>query len=195
MTDQQNEQYLQQLLAKAAAGELRPKDRFDIPPQEMPEQDPAVRRRNVTEVALGYTEIQARLEAMRCLQCKTAPCSQGCPVGIRIRDFVTAIAAGRYTEALDIIKDNSLLPAVCGRVCPQEVQCQETCTVGLKFKDVEKAVSIGRLERFVADLDHGDGAVPAVAPPTGRKVAIIGSGPGGIVAAADTRRAGHHVTV
>ncbi|UCD53655.1 MAG: NADPH-dependent glutamate synthase [Phycisphaerales bacterium] len=161
----------------------------------MPEQDPSVRRCNVSEVALGYTKMQARLEAMRCLQCKTAPCVQGCPVQIRIRDFVTAIAQGNYPEALDIIKENSLLPAVCGRVCPQEVQCQAKCTVGLKFKDVEKAVSIGRLERFVADLDHGEGAVPSVAPATGKKVAIIGSGPGGIVAAADTRRAGHDVTV
>ncbi len=195
MTDEERQKQLQDLLAQQAAGGLKPKDRFEIPPQAMPEQDPSVRRRNVTEVALGYTEMQARLEAMRCLQCKTAPCMQGCPVQIRIRDFVTAIADGQYKDALGIIKENSLLPAVCGRVCPQEVQCQETCTVGLKFKDVEKAVSIGRLERFVADLDHGEGAVPCIAPATGKKVAIIGSGPGGIVAAADTRRAGHDVTV
>ena len=195
MTDEERQQQLQSLIDKQATGDLKPKDRFAIPPQAMPEQDPAVRRRNVSEVALGYTEMQARLEAMRCLQCKTAPCVQGCPVQIRIRDFVAAIADGQYQEALDIIKENSLLPAVCGRVCPQEVQCQETCTVGLKFKDVEKAVSIGRLERFVADLDHGEGSVPTVAPATGKKVAIIGSGPGGIVAAADTRRTGHDVTV
>jgi glutamate synthase (NADPH) small chain len=195
VTDEERQEQLQDLLARQAAGGLKPKDRFEIPPQAMPEQDPSVRRRNVSEVALGYTEMQARLEAMRCLQCKTAPCMQGCPVQIRIRDFVTAIADGHYKDALGIIKENSLLPAVCGRVCPQEVQCQETCTVGLKFKDVEKAVSIGRLERFVADLDHGEGAVPNIAPVTGKKVAIIGSGPGGIVAAADTRRAGHDVTV
>jgi glutamate synthase (NADPH/NADH) small chain len=195
VTDQDNEKQLEELLTRQAAADLRPKDRFDIPAQDMPEQDPAVRRRNVTEVALGYTETQARLEAMRCLQCKTAPCVQGCPVSIRIRDFVTAIAAGQYTQALGIIKENSLLPAVCGRVCPQEVQCQEKCTVGLKFKDVSRAVSIGRLERFVADRSRNGDAVPAVAPSTGKKVAIIGSGPGGIVAAADTRRAGHDVTV
>jgi glutamate synthase (NADPH/NADH) small chain len=186
---------LEGLLARQKAGTLKPKDRFDIPPQDMPEQDATTRRRNVSEVALGYTETQARLEAMRCLQCKTAPCVQGCPVGIRIKDFITAIADGHHDRALDIIKENSLLPAVCGRVCPQEVQCQETCTVGLKFKDVSKAVSIGRLERFVADLDGNGAGVPAVASPTGRKVAIVGSGPGGIVAAADTRRAGHDVTV
>ncbi|MCP4260182.1 MAG: NADPH-dependent glutamate synthase [Planctomycetes bacterium] len=161
----------------------------------MPEQDPAVRRNNVNEVATGYTETNARLEAMRCLQCKKAPCVNGCPVQINIRDFVTAIAEGCYKEALDIIKENSLLPAVCGRVCPQEVQCQETCTVGKKFKDPTKAVSIGRLERYVADLHKNSDSIPAVAAETGKKVAIIGSGPGGIVTAADVRRAGHDVTI
>ncbi len=195
MTQEERENLLDELLAKQKAGTLKPADRFNIPTQDMPEQDPQVRRRNVREVALGYTEMEARLEAMRCLQCRTAPCVQGCPVRIRIRDFVAAIAEGNNRQALDIIKENSLLPAVCGRVCPQEVQCQATCTVGLKFKDVSQAVSIGRLERFVADLDEKDGAVPAVAPATGMKVAVIGSGPGGIVAAADTRRAGHDVTV
>ncbi|MCP4612907.1 MAG: NADPH-dependent glutamate synthase [Planctomycetes bacterium] len=161
----------------------------------MPEQDPAVRRGNVNEVATGYTETHARLEAMRCLQCKKAPCVNGCPVQIRIRDFVMAIAEGDYNEALDIIKENSLLPAVCGRVCPQEVQCQETCTVGKKFKDPTKGVSIGRLERYVADLNKNSDSVPAIAAETGKKVAIIGSGPGGIVTAADVRRAGHDVTI
>jgi len=161
----------------------------------MPEQDPAVRRGNVNEVATGYTETHARLEALRCLQCKKAPCVNGCPVRIRIRDFVTAIAEGNDKEALDIIKENSLLPAVCGRVCPQEVQCQETCTVGKKFKDPTKGVSIGRLERYVADLNKNSDSVPAIAAETGKKVAIIGSGPGGIVTAADVRRAGHDVTI
>ena len=203
---------LQELLEKRNAGGLKTRDRLAIPPQEMPEQNAGARRRNVSEVALGYTEEQARLEALRCLQCRNAPCIEGCPVRIRIRDFLGAVAEGDYGKALEIIKENSLLPAVCGRVCPQEVQCQEKCTVGLSLKDVSKAVSIGRLERFVADWDGGhcglpDGtreesairnhqsAIPLVAPPTGMKVAIIGSGPGGIVAAADTRRAGHEVTV
>jgi glutamate synthase (NADPH/NADH) small chain len=195
VTTEEKTKQLQDLLDKQAVGMLRPADRFAIEPQPMPEQDAETRRRNVSEVALGYTEMQARFEAMRCLQCKTAPCVEGCPVRIRIRDFITAIAEGNYAEALDIIQENSLLPAVCGRVCPQEVQCQETCTVGLKFKDVSKAVSIGRLERFVADMEQDEPAAPAVAAPTGKKVAIIGSGPGGIVAAADTRRAGHDVTV
>lgn len=161
----------------------------------MPEQDPVTRRTNVNEVATGYTETQARIEALRCLRCKNAPCVKGCPVRIRIPDFVIAIAEGRYDEALSIIKENSLLPAVCGRVCPQENQCQLTCTVGRKFKDPTKAVSIGRLERFVADLAGDDETTPTVAVETGKKVAIIGAGPGGIVAAADTRRAGHDVTL
>jgi glutamate synthase (NADPH/NADH) small chain len=195
VTQNERQELLERLLARQEAGALKPKDRFDIPPQDMPEQDANARRCNVSEVALGYAEMQARIEAMRCLQCKTAPCVQGCPVRIRIPDFVAAIAKGEYSQALDIIKENSLLPAVCGRVCPQEVQCQEKCTVGLKFKDVSKAVSVGRLERFVADLGRNSAAAPAVAPSTGKKVAIVGSGPGSIVAAADTRRAGHDVTV
>ncbi len=227
MTNEERKRLLQDLLAKRNAGGLKTKDRLAIPPQEIPEQDANARRHNVNEVVLGYTEEQARIEALRCLQCRNAPCVEGCPVRIRIRDFVGAIAEGDYRKALEIIKENSLLPAVCGRVCPQEVQCQEKCTVGLSLKDVSKAVSIGRLERFVADRDGscGEGVpplrdagilpahrgqdaldtkeqgqdalatVPTVASPTGMKVAIIGSGPGGIVAAADTRRAGHEVTV
>jgi len=195
VTDKERQQLLQKLLEKQSRDKLTPSDRFEIPPQDMPEQDAAERRANVNEVALGYTPTQARLEALRCLGCKKAPCIKGCPVQIRIRDFVCAIADGDYTQALAIIKENSLLPAVCGRVCPQEVQCQQTCTVGIKFKDPTKAVSIGRLERFVADLDKDNTSIPAVAAETGMKVAVIGSGPGGIVAAADTRRAGHDVTI
>ena len=195
MTDNERQKLLKKLLEKQATGQIKPKDRYEIPPQDMPEQNPVVRRGNINEVATGYTETHARLEALRCLRCKNAPCVQGCPVQIRIRDFVVAIAEGRYTEALAIIKENSLLPAVCGRVCPQENQCQLTCTVGKKFKDPTKAVSIGRLERFVADLDQDAESVPEIADGTGKKVAIVGSGPGGIVAAADTRRAGHEVTL
>ncbi|MFC1676137.1 NADPH-dependent glutamate synthase [Planctomycetota bacterium] len=195
MTEQERKKLLEDILEKQKTVGLKPADRYEIPPQEMPAQDADERRKNVSEVATGYTETQAQLEALRCLQCKTEPCIKGCPVKIRIRDFVAAIADGDFSKALEIIKENSLLPAVCGRVCPQEVQCQETCTVGLKFKDVDKAVSIGRLERFVADLDKGDDSVPAVAASTGKKIAIIGSGPGGVVTAADTRRAGHDVTI
>jgi len=195
MTEKERQELLQQLLEKQKTGKLTPADRYKIPPQDMPAQDPVERRTNVNEVATGYTETHARLEAMRCLQCKNAPCIKGCPVQIKIKDFIAAVADSDFKKALAIIKENSLLPAVCGRVCPQEVQCQQTCTVGLKFKDTSKAVSIGRLERFVADFDQNQDAVPAVAPDTGMKVAIIGSGPGGIVAATDTRRAGHDVTI
>ncbi len=195
MTENEQKELLRQLLEKEAAGQLKPADRLKIPPQDMPEQDPAKRVYNVNEVALGYTQTQARLEAMRCLRCKNAPCVKGCPVRIRIRDFVTAIAEGNYKTAAGIIKENSLLPAVCGRVCPQEVQCQETCTLAKRYKDPTKAVSIGRLERFAADFHADQQSVPQVGTPTGLKAAVIGSGPGGIVAAADLRRAGHDVTL
>lgn len=176
---------------------LKPKDRMAIPAQDMPTQNPRLRRENITEVALGYSEAQARLEAMRCLNCKNQPCVSGCPVQIDIPAFVTAMAGGHFAEAIAIIKRNSLLPAVCGRVCPQETQCQAPCTVGKGLKDVEKAVAIGRLERFAADWEreHGDIDVPAVKPETGKKVAVIGSGPASLVVAADVRREGHAVTV
>ena len=192
MTDKK---ILKELVEKQKAGIIKPSDRYTVPPQQIPEQKPAERVKNICEVSLGYNETQARLEAMRCLQCKNAPCEEGCPVKIRIRDFIGAIADGEYRKSLNIIKENSLLPAVCGRVCPQEIQCQEKCTVGKKFKDVGKAVSIGRLERFVADLDSDNDSVPEVASPTGKKIAVIGSGPGGIVTATDLRREGHDVTI
>ena len=176
---------------------LKPKDRLGIPAQEMPAQNPRVRRHNINEVALGYSEAQARLEATRCLNCKTKPCIEGCPVRIDIPGFVTAVAAGDFGKAAAIIKRNSLLPAVCGRVCPQESQCQAPCTVGKSLKDVEKSVAIGRLERFVADWEREQGQIdiPAVKPETGKKVAVIGSGPASLVVAADVRREGHAVTI
>ncbi len=174
---------------------LTPRDRLAIPAQEMPTQDPAVRRRNVQEVACGYTPEEAQLEAMRCLQCKNAPCIKGCPVQIDIPGFLKAAATGDFAGACDIIKQNSLLPSVCGRVCPQEVQCQENCTVGKSLKSIDKAVAIGRVERFVADLERESGRTkPAVVKPeTGKKVAIIGTGPASITVAADVRREGHKV--
>ena len=186
---------LQEIAARPEA--LKPKDRLKIPAQEMPSQDPAVRRGNIEEVALGYSPEQARLEALRCFQCKNAPCIEGCPVRIDIPAFVRAIAEDHIKQAIDIIKLNSLLPSVCGRVCPQEVQCQAPCTVGRALKDVGQAVSIGRLERFTADWERaqGDPDIPPVKPPTGKKVAVIGSGPAGITVAADVRREGHAVTL
>ena len=176
---------------------LKPRDRLAIPMQEMPTQEPLARARNMQEVAIGYFEEQARVEAARCLQCKNAPCVQGCPVRIRIPQFIAAIAEGDMAKAIAIIKETSLLPAVCGRVCPQETQCQEPCTVGKSLKSVEKAVSIGRLERYVADWERAKGAAaaPVVAPPTGKKVAVVGAGPAGMAAAQQLARAGHDVTV
>lgn len=177
--------------------ELKPKDRMAIPSQEMPTQDPAVRSHNMQEVSLGYTPEQARLEAMRCLQCKNAPCIAGCPVNINIPGFIKAIADGDNKQAIDIIKESSLLPSVCGRVCPQESQCQAPCTLGKALKTVDKSVAIGRLERYVADWERENHLVeiPEVKPATGKKVAVIGSGPASITTAADVRREGHEVTL
>ena len=176
---------------------LKPKDRMQIPLQEMPSQDPAIRKNNMNEVAIGYTPEQAKVEALRCLQCKNAPCMKGCPVRIDIPKFITEIAEDRLQDAANTIKETSLLPAVCGRVCPQESQCQLYCTLGKALKDVEQSVSIGRLERFVADWDAQNSADVQIEikPETGKKVAIIGSGPAGITVAADVRREGHEVTV
>ena len=176
---------------------LRSKDRLAIPAQEMPAQDPVMRRGNMDEVALGYTEAQARLEAERCLQCPTRPCVAGCPVGIDIPGFIRKITEGDYPAAIGIIRESSLLPAVCGRVCPQETQCQAPCTVGKALKSLDKAVAVGRLERYVADLERENGLLkpPVVKPSTGKKVGIIGSGPASVTVAADVRREGHAVTV
>jgi glutamate synthase (NADPH/NADH) small chain len=177
--------------------ELKPKERLAIPSQEMPTQDPIERGKNLNEVALGFTMEQARLEAMRCLQCKKNTCVDDCPVAIDIPGFIKYIADGNMQAAADTIKESSLLPSICGRVCPQESQCQEHCKVGTALKDVNKGVGIGRLERFVADWERATGniKVPEVKPPTGKKVAVVGSGPAGLVVAADVRREGHEVTI
>jgi glutamate synthase (NADPH/NADH) small chain len=177
--------------------ELTNKERLAIPPQKMPEQDPAARIRNVNEVPLGFTEEQAVAEANRCLQCKNAPCVKGCPVAINIPAFIKLISERKYRESIQVIKESSILPAVCGRVCPQEEQCQEPCTVGKSLKSVDLAVQIGKLERFVADWEmaQNDAESPAIMPRTGKRIAVIGSGPAGITVAADLRRSGHEVTV
>ncbi len=176
---------------------LKTKDRMKIPAQEMPAQDPEIRSHNLEEVALGYTIEQARIEAMRCLQCVKKNCVDDCPVQIDIPRFIDHLAHGQMDEAVGVIKEASLLPAICGRVCPQETQCQLNCTVGKALKDVDKSVAIGRLERFVADWERATGkiAIPEIKPSTGKKVAVVGSGPAGLVVAADCRREGHHVTV
>ncbi|MCL1888419.1 MAG: NADPH-dependent glutamate synthase [Kiritimatiellaeota bacterium] len=185
-------------LARLDGKTLSPKERAAIPPQEMPSQDPRVRRGNMDEVATGYTPEMARLEAMRCLQCKNAPCRAGCPVNIDIPRFLGASAEGRFDDALATIREASILPAICGRVCPQETQCQQTCTLGKMLKDVNKSVAIGRVERFVADRELSLGGRDSVEPrvkSTGRRVAVIGSGPASITVAADVAREGHAVTL
>ena len=172
---------------------MTPQERLAIPPQEMPQQDAAVRAHNMDEVALGYTAEMARREASRCLNCPTKPCVSLCPVKIDIPGFLAAAAAGDFDRALAIIREASLLPAVCGRVCPQERQCQKACTLGKIFKDVAKAVAIGRVERFCADHAHEEKTVCAA--PTGKRVAVVGSGPASVTCAADCARAGHSVTM
>ncbi len=177
--------------------ELKVKDRIKIPVMEMPTQEPEIRIQNLDEVAIGYTEKQAIVEANRCIQCPTQECVSDCPVGINVPVFINHIAHSNFQLAIDTIKETSLLPSICGRVCPQETQCQLHCSVGKVFKSVEKSVSIGRLERFVADWERKSGGVkiPTVKPATGKKVAVVGSGPSGLVVAADVRREGHEVTI
>lgn len=176
---------------------LNPKERRDIPQMDMPAQDPILRGKNQEEVALGYSPEQAIVESTRCLQCKNAPCVKGCPVGIDIPAFLDAAAKGDFQHSVDIIKESSLLPAICGRVCPQETQCMELCTVGKMKKDPMKSVAIGRVERFVADLERESNKVkvPEIKTSTGKRVAVIGSGPASLTAAADLRKAGHEVEV
>jgi glutamate synthase (NADPH/NADH) small chain len=159
---------------------------------EMPKQDPKVRRKNFNEVALGYTEEQALAEANRCLQCKNAPCVKGCPVEIDIPAFIKLIRERKFDEAIKKIKEKNSLPAICGRVCPQEEQCQKQCTLG----KVGDPVSIGRLERFVADWERQKGFnIPDKPKPTGKKVAVIGAGPAGLTVAADLAKLGHEVVI
>jgi glutamate synthase (NADPH/NADH) small chain len=159
---------------------------------EMPRQTPAERVKNFSEVALGYDEEMAIREAKRCLQCKNPQCRKGCPVDVPIPEFIDCILKGKYDEGIAVIKTKNSLPAVCGRVCPQENQCQMKCVRGKKGDPV----NIGRLERFLADWEreHG-GQIPERAPPTGKKVAIIGAGPAGLTAASDLVKLGHEVTL
>lgn len=189
------EQKLNEILENYS--EMSMKDKLALEQQPMPEQDPVERSRNIKEVALGYDEIAARLEAARCLECKKKPCVKGCPVNIDIPGFVSNIREGKYQEAINIIRNANCLPAVTGRVCPQEVQCQSFCTVGKSKKDVEKSVSIGRLERFVADWERENNklSVPEIPAGTGKKIAIVGSGPSGLTVAGDLARLGHEITI
>jgi len=159
----------------------------------MPEQIPEVRRRNFDEVPLGYTVELAVKEAERCLQCKKSNCVEGCPVSVNIPKFIGLIKEREFTRSIRSIWEQNSLPAVCGRVCPQEIQCEGNCVLGKKGEPV----AIGNLERFVADLEreHGTGELPPKAPPTGKKVVVVGSGPSGLTVAGDLIGKGHDVTI
>ena len=158
----------------------------------MPEQKPEVRARNFQEVTLGYSKAMAMEEASRCLNCKNKPCVSGCPVGVRIPEFIACVAAGDFDKAYDIITSTNGLPAVCGRVCPQEHQCEGKCVRGIKGEPV----GIGRLERFVADYKMEQGNTKVEVPASnGHKVAVVGAGPSGLTCAGDLARLGYQVTV
>lgn len=184
-----------ELLEKHAI--LKAKQRAEIPLQVQREQTPEERRGNIREVPYCYTPEQARLESIRCLQCKNKPCVAGCPVQIDIPAFLALTAAGDFPGAVKKLKEKNLLPAICGRVCPQEEQCQKPCTLAKTLKDPFKAVSIGKVERFLADWERESGSieVPPIAPETGKKAAIVGSGPAGLTVAGDLRKLGHSVTL
>ena len=156
------------------------------------EQEPKVRAANFEEVCLGYNKEEAMAEAERCLNCKNAKCVAGCPVSIDIPGFVSQVKAGNMEEAAKVIAKSSALPAVCGRVCPQETQCEGQCIRGIKGEPV----SIGKLERFVADWSRENGFVPAAPEKTnGKRVAVIGSGPAGLTCAGDLAKLGYEVTI
>ncbi len=172
--------------------ELSKKERMKIPRQEMPVQKPEARVENFDEVALGFTAELARREAERCLQCKEPHCMEGCPVEVKIPEFIEAVRVGDMAGAVAAMKAKNNLPAICGRVCPQEVQCEERCILGKKGEPV----AIGRLERFVGDFELANKTFAVTkAPPTSKKVAVVGSGPSGLTCAVDLGRMGHDVTI
>jgi glutamate synthase (NADPH/NADH) small chain len=165
---------------------------WEIEPPQMPHQDPKTRITNFDEVNLGYSEKQILHEATRCMACKNPKCVGGCPVEIEIDRFLEAVRNKDYRAAIRIIKEKNSLPAICGRVCPQETQCQETCILNKKGYPIE----IGRIERFLADWEREHGVeIPRLPKSSGRKVAIVGSGPAGLTAAGDLALLGHKVTV
>jgi len=171
------------------------KKKIDLNRVDMPRQEPGVRAGNYDEVALGYTKEMARKEAARCIQCEKKPCVAGCPVDVDIPEFIEAVAQGDFEGAVRIIKRKNSLPGICGRVCPQETQCEQVCTLAKK----KAPVAIGRLERYVADWERAflaNRVSPEDLPPsTGKRVAVIGSGPAGLTCASDLAKRGHRVTV
>jgi glutamate synthase (NADPH/NADH) small chain len=164
-----------------------------VPRQAMPEQDPKKRVTNFDEVPYGYTAETAMTEAKRCIQCKKPACVGGCPVDVKIPEFIKLIAEGKFLEAAWKLKETNALPAVCGRVCPQEDQCEKVCILGKK----DDPVAVGRLERFAADFERAAGniQIPEKAPSTGKKIAVVGAGPAGLTIAGDLVKMGHDVTI
>jgi glutamate synthase (NADPH/NADH) small chain len=174
--------------------EEKPKSKINLNRVEMPRQNPKMRAHNYNEVALGYTDEMVKEEASRCIQCPKRMCVSGCPVNVDIPEFIKAVREGDMPEAVRILKSKNALPAICGRVCPQETQCEAVCTLAKK----NAPIAIGRIERYVADWDLGnkEKRQPTELPPTtGKKVAVIGSGPAGLVCAADLAKMGHKVTM
>jgi len=169
------------------------KQRINLNRVFMPKQEPDVRAHNFDEVAQGYTMEMAMEEASRCIQCKKRNCVDGCPVNVQIPDFILALREGQMLDAARALKSDNALPGICGRVCPQESQCESVCTLAKKGAPI----AIGRLERFVADWERAQAEKPKpeIAPPTGKKVAVVGSGPAGLTAAADLAKMGHKVTL
>ncbi|HDM77034.1 MAG TPA: NADPH-dependent glutamate synthase [Deltaproteobacteria bacterium] len=178
-------------MAEPEKPKKKPKKKLDLNRVKMPKQEPAIRRRNFNEVALGYTHEMALKEASRCIQCKKRPCQAGCPVNIDIPEFVEAIKEDNLPKALEILKRKTSLPGICGRVCPQETQCEMKCTLNQKGAPI----AIGRLERYVADWERAQGEVkiPEIAPSTGKNVAVVGSGPAGLTVASELAKLGHKV--
>jgi len=169
--------------------------KVDLNRVEMPKQEPHVRAKNFNEVALGYNAEQAKYEANRCIQCPKRSCVRGCPVNVDILDFIKAICEGNMPEAVRILKNKNSLPGICGRVCPQETQCEEVCSLGKKGAPI----AIGRLERYVADWEQQQAGsarpIVDIAPASGKRAAVVGSGPAGLTCAADLAKMGHQVTI
>ena len=172
---------------------LEKKERMKIPRQKMPEQDAKERIRNFKEVPHGLTPELAMIEARRCLACPKPPCIGGCPVEVNIPEFIRLVTEGDFVAAARVIKRTNALPAICGRVCPQEEQCEKVCILTKKYN----SVGIGNLERFVADFERerGEIEIPQLPPPTGKRVAIVGAGPAGLTVAADLAQMGHKVVI
>jgi len=178
--------------------DLNLKEKMAIPPQKYAELRAMERRTTMDETILGYTAAQARVEASRCMKCKKPFCTAACPIGMPVPEYLEMVAGGNFQGAINLIRQTSLMPSICSRVCPHEKQCQSNCAMGKCLKDKSKGLHLGEMERFCADHERvylGGKPVPAVAASTGKKIAVIGSGPAGFSAAVDLRTLGHDVVI